>query len=79
MWHNLDKVTRNRKFEKKPKKKKQKINTQSQTVCEIYFVFIFTFANVGSFRFVSKPSSQAEPVSHSKVQLSKRGQWKIIC
>ena len=58
--------------------KKKKINMQSQTVCEIYLTFIFIFANVGLFRFLSKPSPKAEPVSHSKAQLAKKGEWKII-
>ena len=52
---------------------------QSQTVCEIYFTFIFIFAHVDLFRFVSKPSPQAEPVSHGKAQLEKKVEWKIIC
>jgi len=52
---------------------------QSQTVCEIYSVFILIFANVDLFRFVSKPLTQADPVSHSTVQLAKEGEWEIIC
>jgi len=52
---------------------------QSQTVYEIYSVFILIFANVDLFRFVSKPSPQADPVSHSTVQLTKEGEWQIIC
>jgi len=60
------------------KKEKKKINTQSQTVCKIYLTFIFIFASVNLFRFVSKPSPQAELVSHTKVQLAKKGEWQII-